>query len=173
MMSWDDSDLELLPERIQRQARQQLGGGLIKSKPRAAIKTGLSEKDLALKVAKHLQTNHPDVIYRFDLAADLRLTMGQAKRNKEIHPLRGYPDLAILQPMHGYPALFVELKIEGKGPYLKDGYSLKKDPHIEEQNSYLERLKRTGYYADFSVGFDEAIGLIDAYLNPKSNPIFV
>lgn len=55
------------------------------------------EHQLYEKIARYIQTNYPDVIYRFDIAADLKLTQGQAAKHKRLHPKRGYPDLFIAE----------------------------------------------------------------------------
>jgi hypothetical protein len=132
------------------------------------------EHQLYVKIAEYLQENYPDVIYRFDIAADLKLTQGQAAKFKRLHPRRGYPDLFIAKPKDGlnmdtggnpnyYAGLYLELKAEGNSPFKKDG-SLKKDQHLEEQMAILEKLRRRGYRADFATGFDEARAIIDDYL---------
>ena len=78
-----------------------------------------SEDLLREQVAQYLQMQYPGVIYRFDLAADLKLTMGQAKKHKRLHPMRGYPDLFIAKAAprcidgswnYEYHGLFIELK---------------------------------------------------------------
>lgn len=56
------------------------------------------EHQLYEKIARYLQEYYSDVIYRFDLAADLKLTKGQAAKHKRLHPKRGYPDLFIAEP---------------------------------------------------------------------------
>lgn len=125
-----------------------------------------AEHRLYVDIAGYLQENYPDVIYRFDLAADLKLTPGQAAKHKRLHPERGYPDLFIAQPTYrayGACGLYLELKAEGNSPYKKDG-TLKKDEHLAEQQKMLERLRKLGYKAEFAVGFDEAKKLIDDYL---------
>lgn len=127
------------------------------------------EHQLYVKIAEHLQKNHPDVVYRFDIAADLKLTQGQAKKFKKLHPKRGYPDLFIAasrwsNQYEQYFGLYLELKAEGNSPFKKDG-TLKKDQHLEEQNEYLQILRRKGYKAEFATGLGEAIRIIDDYLN--------
>lgn len=128
------------------------------------------EHQLYEQIATYLQLQYPNVIYRFDLAADLKLTMGQAAKHKRLHPKRGYPDLFIAEykvdhwtntpRWHG---LFLELKAEGNSPFKKDG-ALKKDEHLEEQEEMLEALRSRGYMAEFATGFDEAKEIIDDYL---------
>lgn len=138
-----------------------------------------SEHNLYEQIARYLQLQYPDVIYRFDIAADLKLTMGQAAKHKKLHPERGYPDLFIAKPKDvkiitkldgGYN--YVEIKTMG-GLYIeikKDGEKLtKKDgswrtPHIAEQAEALEKLRARGYKAEFGVGFSECKQIIDKYL---------
>ena len=153
-----------------------------------------SEHNLYEKIARYLQLQYPNVIYRFDLASDLKLTMGQAARHKRLHPTRGYPDLSISEPKIAKPQCraltdeerrelekgmeFISVKIQQNyhGLYLeikKDGEKLtKKDgswrtPHIAEQAEMLERLRQTGYRAEFGVGFDECKKIIDEYLKKQ------
>ena len=127
----------------------------------------MTEHQMYEAIAHYLQMKYPDVLYRFDLAADLKLTMGQARKHKMLHPRRGYPDLFIAQPTHlaggeTYHGLFIEIK--------KDGTRLKKrngewaSDHIAEQANMLKLLAIRGYKADFAVGLDEAMKMIDYYL---------
>ena len=134
------------------------------------------EHQLYVRIARYLQENYPGVVYRFDIAADLKLTKGQAAKFKVLHPERGYPDLFIAKPKDGtinmdtagnpnyYAGLYLELKAEGNSPFKKDG-TLKKDQHLEEQQAMLERLRYHGYKAMFATGFDEAKEIIDDYLH--------
>lgn len=139
------------------------------------------EHQLYGKIAGYLQENYPDVIYRFDIAADLKLTQGQAAKFRRLHPRRGYPDLFIAKPKDGlnmdaggnpnyYAGLYLELKAEGNSPFKKDG-SLKKDQHLEEQQAMLEMLRYRGYKAVFATGFDEAKKIIDEYLRPSKEEV--
>ncbi len=121
------------------------------------------ETELRRMLARWLQYQHPNVIYRFDLAADLKLTMGQARKHKELHPKRGYPDLFIAEPRGKYHGMYVELKADGKSPYKRNG-ELKKSEHLKEQEVMLNKLNSRGYFAKFATGFNEAKGLIESYL---------
>lgn len=148
------------------------------------------EHQLYERIAKYLQQNYPSVVYRFDIAADLKLTQGQASKFKRLHPTRGYPDLfipyikffiptdderheyiekygkdglPIMVSEHIRAGLYLELKAEGNSPFKKDGL-LKKDKHLEEQQAMLEKLRECGYVAKFATGFDEAKIIIDEYL---------
>ena len=140
--------------------------GLEKRKERGKM----SEHEIYEEIALHMQRNFPNVIYRFDLAADLKLTPGQARKHKKLHPHRGYPDLFIAQPrfvkyspgVDGF-GLFLEIKKDGESPWRKDG-KLKSDKHINEQFDTLRELREKGYVAEFAVGLDEAKRLINKYL---------
>lgn len=95
-----------------------------------------SEHNLYEQLARYLQLQYPNVIYRFDIAADLKLTPGQAAKHKRLHPERGYPDLFIAEssmniwhsPVREWGihfGLYLEIKTESNSPYKKDG-TLKK-----------------------------------------------
>ena len=137
-----------------------------------------SEHNLYEQIARYLQLQYPDVIYRFDLAADLKLTPGQAAKHHRLHPERGYPDLfiagssenidskdwnSIVREWGFYFGLYIEIKTESNSPYKKDG-TLKKDQHLEEQARMLEKLRARGYKAEFGVGFEGCKQIIDEYL---------
>ena len=129
----------------------------------------MREHEMYIQIADYMRYQYPEVIYRFDLAADLKLSIGQAKKHKRIQERRGYPDLFIAEPafdmnrnrdIHG---LFIELKKAGTRIYRKDG-RLVSDAHIREQFDMLEQLRQRGYMAEFACGFDEAKEIIDKYL---------
>lgn len=137
-----------------------------------------SEHDLYEQLACYLQLQYPNVIYRFDVGADLKLTPGQAAKHKRLHPERGYPDLYIAESSENvnskdwngivrewgfYFGLYLEIKTESNSPYKKDG-TLKKDQHLEEQARMLEKLRARGYKAEFGVGFEGCKKIIDEYL---------
>ena len=121
------------------------------------------EQQLAMQVSQYLSLQYPDAIYRFDLAADMKLTMGQAARNKRLNTKRGYPDLFIAKCTPQVHGLFIELKAEGNSPFKKDG-TLKKDQHLEEQQAMIDKLWQAGYAAHFATGFDEVKRIIDHHM---------
>lgn len=132
----------------------------------------IKEHDIYTLIADYLRYQYPQVIYRFDLAADLKLTMGQASKHKRLQRYRGYPDLFIAEPKailrsdgNNYikGGLYLEIKKEGTRIFKKDG-TLVSDEHIREQYDMLEQLRKRGYAAEFACGFDEAKNIIDEYL---------
>ena len=132
-----------------------------------------SEHSLYEQIARYLQLQYPDVVYRFDLASDLKLTPGQAAKHKRLHPERGYPDLFIAEsstniwnsPVREWGlhfGLYIEIKKDGEKLNKKDGSW--RTSHIAEQAGMLENLRARGYRAEFGVGFDECKQIIDEYL---------
>ena len=133
-----------------------------------------SEHNLYEQIARYLQLQYPDVIYRFDIGADLKLTMGQAAKHKRLHPERGYPDLFIAESSANiwdspvrewgfYFGLYIEIKKDGEKLTKKDGSW--RTPHIAEQAEMLEKLRERGYKAEFGIGFEGCKKIIDEYLH--------
>lgn len=123
------------------------------------------EYSLQVAVCNWLDLQHPNVLYMSDTVASLKLTMGQAMRNKKIQK-DGFktPDLIIFEPRGGYFGLFIELKV--KSPFKQNGELLKSD-HLEGQQKTINDLIERGYYATFATGFDEAIEIIKKYMVSK------
>ena len=136
-----------------------------------------SEEALSIKVSDYLKVQYPNVIYHFDYGSGLKMTKGQAIRQKRLNKDKSYPDLFIAKSkeigwtevgddfiptkwMHG---LYVELKKEGTRLKKKNGEWTSE--HIADQAKMLEKLRDDGYKAEFAVGFDEAKEIIDNYLN--------
>lgn len=138
------------------------------------------ESQLQEQVAQYLRTQYPDVLFHSDFGSGVKLTPGQAMRQKRQNGgRRAWPDLMVMKKRtlyiptkRGdgtkpafYGALFIELKRENTRIAKKDG-SWASD-HIKEQAEVLEKLERAGYRAKFAVGFDEAKKIIDEYLGGK------
>ena len=129
----------------------------------------MREHEMYIQIADYMRYQYPEVIYRFDLAADLKLSIGQAKKHKRLQGRRGYPDLFIAEPkvdlidMIKYSGLFLELKRPDVKIYKKNG-ELVANSHIREQAAVLDELRKCGYKAEFACGFDEAKKIIDEYL---------
>ena len=137
-----------------------------------------SEHNLYEQIARYFQLQYPDVIYRFDIGADLKLTMGQAAKHKRLHPRRGYPDLFIAESSENvnskdwnsivrewgfYFGLYIEIKKDDEKLTKKDGSW--RTPHIAEQAEMLEKLRQAGYKAEFGIGFEGCKKIIDEYLH--------
>lgn len=119
------------------------------------------ESILQEQVCGYLRVRYPDVIFRSDFAAGIKMTIGQAKRHKRLQYSRAYPDLFIAEARHGHHGLFIELKVVNI--YKRDG-TLISNEHIREQATMLSRLRAKGYKAEFAIGFREAQQMIDDYM---------
>lgn len=127
-------------------------------------RSGMSEIETHKAVVMHLRAKYPKVLFHSDFGSGVKLTQGQANVNKAIQKKRGWPDLFLPEPRGNFHGLFLELKKEGAQPFKKGG-DLKDDDHLREQNEWLEELRERGYHAQFAVGLDEAVAIIDAYLS--------
>lgn len=137
----------------------------------------MTELELQAMVADYLRLQYPSAIFHSDFGSGIKLTMGQAIKQKRLNGgRRSWPDMFIAEPkkvviskgehtrlVAGYHGLFIELKREGTRIYKKDG-TLVSDGHIREQYDMLEQLRQRGYAANFACGFDEAKALIDRYM---------
>lgn len=138
----------------------------------------MTESELQIQVADYLRLQYPDVLFHSDFGSGIKLTIGQAaKQKRQNGGRRAWPDMFIAEPKeimlphikgaiksglvvhHG---LFIELKKEGTRLKKKNGEWA--NEHIAEQADMLERLNFRGYKAEFAVGFDEAKEVIDKYL---------
>lgn len=130
----------------------------------------MTELELQAQVADYLRLQYPDVLFHSDFGSGIKLTKGQAVKQKRLQGgRRAWPDMFIAEPafdmnrnrdIHG---LFIELKKAGTRIYRKDG-RLVANEHIREQYDMLEQLRQRGYKAEFACGFDEAKKIIDEYL---------
>ena len=149
----------------------------------------MTELELQAQVADYIRLRYPSVIFHSDFGSGIKLTMGQAIKQKRLNGgRRAWPDMFLAEP--GYtktecklvdPAmnkvvderytlrnqkhgLFIELKKGGTRIYKKDG-TLVANEHIREQFDMLADLRHKGYAAEFACGFDEAKKLIDDYMD--------
>lgn len=121
------------------------------------------EYHLQTQVCDYLRLQYPKVLFFSDTIASVKLTMGQAIRNKKIQK-EGFkmPDLMILHPnKHGFHGLCIELKIES--PYKQNG-ELYSDKHLQGQAETIKQLCELGYVAAFAWTFDMAKKNIDDYM---------
>lgn len=131
----------------------------------------MSESELQIQVADYLRLQYPDVIFHSDFGSGIKLTIGQAaKQKRQNGGRRSWPDMFIAAAVprlvdggykYSYHGLFIELKKEGTRLEKKNGEWASE--HIAEQAYMLQALRERGYEADFACGFDEAKKIIDKY----------
>lgn len=135
----------------------------------------MSESELQKQVAIYLRAQYPDAIFHSDFGSGVKLAPWQAKTQKiQNGGRRAWPDMFIAEVAprcidgswkYEWHGLFIELKKEGVRLKKKNGEWASE--HIKEQAEILKELTKRGYMAEFAVGFDEAINLIDEYLGGK------
>ena len=141
------------------------------------------EELLHLKVCDYLRKNYPDVLFRTDFSSGMKMSLWQAAKHKKFQKSRAWPDLFIAESgvvkfKEGHlivnlrkNGMFLELKADGVKLYKKDG-TLRKNKHIEEQAEMLEKLRSGNYYAEFAIGYEDAIKQIHEYLGkPKPKEV--
>ena len=139
----------------------------------------MTELELQAQVADYIRLQYPSVIFHSDFGSGIKLTMGQAIKQKRLNGgRRSWPDMFLAEPDIGktdgskrsfkkiWFGLFIELKREGTRIFKKDG-TLVSDAHIREQYDMLHDLRARGYAAEFACGFDEAKKLIDDYMKGR------
>ena len=139
----------------------------------------MTEAELQTQVADYLRLQYPGVLFHSDFGSGIKLTMGQAiKQKRQNGGRKSWPDMFIAEPKmtkeqapdiyveRYWCGLFLELKRQGTRIYKKDG-TLTANEHIQEQAKMLEQLRKRGYKAEFACGFDEAKKIIDEYLGGK------
>ena len=129
-------------------------------------KNSKHEQKLQIQIATYLKLEHPEIIFYSDVASGCKLTIGQALLNKRMQYSRALPDMFIAHTNRMWGGLFIELKKSKEEIYRKDG-RIREDEHIKEQAEMLKQLIIRGFKAVFACGFDEAIAIIENYLNEK------
>src|SRR3954451_8639266 len=129
----------------------------------------MREDDLYGQIAEYIRVKYPRVPYHFDLSGVWTPSHKARNLYGRVNQ-KAWPDLFIGKaqsftrdnPAPDYHGLFLDLKREGTRLKKKDGTwaSL----HIAEQATMLDLLAEQGYVAQFAVGYDQAVALIDSYL---------
>lgn len=125
------------------------------------------EFSLQSQVCQYIQAQYPKIRFMSDTIAFIKLTFPQQGRNKMIQ-CNGFkcPDLLIFSTRivegERFSGLFIELKAET--PYKTDGFTLKKNEHVEAQSKELDNLASEGYFTTFAWSFDMCKSIIDKYL---------
>lgn len=125
------------------------------------------EIDLQVAVMVYLSKNYPNVIAHGNVMDGFKLdTMGGKVKLNLAKGTKGFPDLGVYYPAHGYCGLFLELKRPGDNIYKKDGSPV--SDHVANQLQVLQRLREAGYYCDIMNDFDKIKELFNFYLGePK------
>lgn len=128
----------------------------------------MTETEVQIELSRYIQSHYGQVLFHNDFGSGTKLTFSQAKRQRAMNPVRGFPDLQILEPIGKWNGCFLELKKAGTKILRKDGL-LVADEHIREQADYIIELRRRGYWADFAIGLEQAKSLVEAYMKGRAS----
>jgi hypothetical protein len=129
------------------------------------VKKSASEADVQTRVCQYLRRRG----LKFRTDKDGQHVSGYSARIKgEQKGVAGFPDLVIREDSFdgASKGLVIELKKDGVKVFRKDG-TLKDDQHLRDQMMWLEWFRSMGCRAEFCVGYDEAIRVINEYFNFK------
>ena len=142
-----------------------------------------NEENLHLKICDYLRKNYPDVLFRTDFSSGMKMSPGQAVKHKKFQKSRAWPDLFIAESgvvkfKEGNlivnlrkNGMFLELKADGVKLYKKNG-EMVANKHYQEQAEMLKKLRDRNYYAEFAIGYKDAIEQIREYLGkPKHKKV--
>ena len=128
----------------------------------------MTETEVQIELSRYITREYKNCLFHNDFGSGTKLSYGQAKRQKAMNPIRGHPDMQILEPIGRWNGCFIELKKDGTKIYRRDGRMVA-DEHIREQADYIMELRRRGYWADFAIGLDQAKRIVDSYMKGKAS----
>ena len=112
----------------------------------------MTEYELQKAICKYLDLK--GVLYCASMGGQYQPHFSQRIKAKKSGYKKGFPDLFIYEPVGKFNGLAIELKV-GKNRATKD------------QLKWQKELNDRGYRAEVCNGLDEAIDVIDNYLNNK------
>ena len=118
------------------------------------------EESLHIAICKYIKLQYPKIVFTSE-SSGLRLTIGQAKKLKDMRSSNALPDILILEPSRGRHGLFLEVKTES--PFKKNG-KIKSNAHLQEQHDMLNILVEKGFDACFVWDFEMAKEIIYDYV---------
>ena len=121
------------------------------------------EEQHQVAVAQYLQYKYPDVLSTIS-PEGMKLSYLQAVQFKLMGYRKGTPDIMIFKPVGQYHGLFIELKRPEVKSVNKELAQAKGRP-TKEQEEFIDKLKKEGYYAQVCYGSRQAELLIDWYMN--------
>jgi len=125
--------------------------------------SGKREEYVQQELCRYVSLKYPRVLFNSDLSG-LTLSYGQANKVNKIRSCNGFPDFIMYYKKKDFVGLMLELKSEGTVIYKRDG-KLRKDSHLQEQNRVHELLREQGWWVAFVIGLQDAIDLVDHYMN--------
>ena len=119
---------------------------------REYVPTEAEEQEAVIEWAKAMEARVPELELLHHIPNGGRRSKAEAGRFKAQGVKAGVPDLSLPVPRGRYHGLYVEMKRKRGGRI------------SPEQEWWIERLQKQGYFVDVCFGADEAIRRIEWYL---------
>lgn len=120
------------------------------------------EEDEQRQVVDWFHLQYPNDIINIGLGG-IKLPIGLAAKIKRNGHIKSFPDIFIYKANSKYSGLAIEFKRSGEKVFKKDG-EIRQVEHLQRQYNMLQRLREKGYYAVFSIGFEQTVKLIKQYM---------
>lgn len=114
-----------------------------------------TEQTWLFRWAYMMSNSHPDLKLMYHVPNGGSRNKIEAAKLKAQGVKSGVPDICLPVPKNGYNGLYIELKRRKGGTVSK------------EQREWIVALNKQGYLAEVCKGFDEAVEVIERYLNIK------
>lgn len=126
------------------------------------------EDDLRNKCTSYLKKKNyylkDKILFRVDVAADLRVSIGLAVKNKKVQMEElGYPDFFLAMKNKKYGGFYIEFKKDKSEVYKLNG-DYKKNKHLEDQLKMHQALRNQGYKVEFAWNFTMFVNMVENYL---------
>lgn len=113
--------------------------------------TEAEEQMMIFRWAKYMEQKKPELKLLHHVPNGGKRDIGTAKKMKLEGVKAGVPDIVLPVSRGGYHGLYIELKVGKNKP-------------TAEQLKWLEALEKEGYYTTWCIGSQEAIKIIEEYL---------
>ncbi len=124
-----------------------------------------SELSQLFALTKIIKVKYSWLNYRIDFAAGLKLPPRLAGMQAKLQKGDSYPDIFFPHPIKPYHGLYIEFKKHKSEVFNADGVTMVQNEHIRKQWAELQRLRGQGYKAEWGLGIDHALSVIEAYLS--------
>jgi hypothetical protein len=140
----------------------------VKSAPKPRAKMSRKEESLQTAICRYLKLQYPNVIFHCDHGGAKKRSFAEQGVMKKQQYKAGYPDMQVLKPVGKWHGLFLEVKKSYDELFYVTG-ELKPGPsdHFYSQDDMHYELVQNGYAACFIWSLEDAIRVIDRYMNDR------
>ena len=124
-----------------------------------------AEKAHYRAIKQFMEAQYPWALWHFDITGE-KLTVGQRCQIARYQSEWAWPDFFLAEARHGFHGMFLEIKATYEDLYTKKGI-MRNTQHIIGQDFMLKILRSRGYYADFCIGIDGFMDIVNRYLEEE------